>query len=182
MAGSIRDWTRLFTQAQRSLRPGGWLEMQEFDVWFRVQTGGGEAELPADCAIAQWQAHLDDASRLFSKRLNVASELRARVVEAGFEAVADDVIKVPIGAWPRDPRLKEQGCFLQVQMLDSIEPISLAYCTRILKWTETRTQVFMAQVRREFLDSRTHLFVCCHIVYGRKPGGAGGGGEEEGEI
>jgi hypothetical protein len=116
--------------------------------------------------------------------LNVASELRACVVDAGFEAVADEVLRVPIGPWLRDPRLKEQGRFLQVQMLDSIEPISLAYCTRILKWTETRTQVFMAQLRSEFLDSRTHLFVYCHIVYVRKPGvvGGGDGGEEEMEI
>lgn len=68
MAGSIHDWPRLFTQAHRSLRPGGWLEMQEFDVWFRLQTSAGEAELPPDCAIAQWQTHLDEASRLFSKR------------------------------------------------------------------------------------------------------------------
>lgn len=102
-------------------------------MWFRLQTSAGEAELPPDCAIAQWQTHLDEASRLFSKRLNVASELRACVVDAGFEAVADEVLRVPIGPWPRDPRLKEQGRFLQVQMLDSIEPISLAYCTRILK-------------------------------------------------
>lgn len=42
----------------------------------------------------------------------------------------------------------------------------------------------MAQVRSEFLDSLTHLFVYCHIVYGRKPGVIGGGddGEEEMEI
>ena len=85
-----------------------------------------------------------------------------------------DVGKVPIGAWPKDPRLKEQGRWLQAQMLDSIEPISLGYCSRILKWTDVKTQVFMAGVRNEFLNNKTHLFVNCHFIYGRRPGSAAG--------
>jgi len=166
MVGSIGDWPLLFTRILNALRPGGWVEMQEFDVWFRSEEG----DLPADSAIAQWQQYLDEASSMFGKQLNSASQLKQKVIEAGFEDVRDDIIKVPIGSWPRDPALKEQGRFLQVQMLDSIEPISLAYCTRILKWTEVRTQVFMAQVRREFMNNRLHLFVYCHVVYGKKPG------------
>jgi len=71
--------------------------------------------------------------------------------------------KVPIGAWPKDLRLKEQGRWLQAQMLDSIEPISLGYCSRILKWSDAKTQVFMAGVRNEFLNHKTHLFVYCYI-------------------
>ncbi|KAL3420073.1 methyltransferase [Phlyctema vagabunda] len=165
MSGSIGNWEELFSQALKALRPGGWLEMQEFDVWFRSEEG----ELPADSAIAEWQKHLDTASLMFGKRLNVANEFERKMIDVGFEDVRDDVIKVPIGAWPRDPKLKEQGRWLQAQMLDSIEPISLGYCTRILKWSETKTQVFMAGVRNEFLNNRTHLFVYCHITYGRRP-------------
>jgi hypothetical protein len=59
-------------------------------------------------------------------------------------------------------------------MLDSIEPISLGYCSRILKWTDVKTQVFMAGVRNEFLNNKTHLFVNCHFIYGRRPGSAAG--------
>ena len=55
-------------------------------------------------------------------------------------------------------------------MLDSIELISLGYCSRILKWGDAKTQVFMAGVRNEFLNNKTHLFVYCHFIYGRRPG------------
>lgn len=79
------------------------------------------------------------------------------------------LVQVPIGSWPRDKNLKLQGRFLQAQMLDSIEPISLAYCTRVLKWSEVETHVFIAKVRQEFRASNeTKLFVYCHIVYGRR--------------
>ncbi len=34
MSGSFANWSALFTEALKALKPGGWLEMQEFDVWF----------------------------------------------------------------------------------------------------------------------------------------------------
>ncbi|KAH8789719.1 S-adenosyl-L-methionine-dependent methyltransferase, partial [Hyaloscypha finlandica] len=165
MSGSIANWSALFTEALQALKPGGWLEMQEFDVWFRSEEG----ELPADSKIAEWQSYLDQASLMFGKRLNVANEFKEKMIEVGFEDVRDDIIKVPIGAWPKDLRLKEQGRWLQAQMLDSIEPISLGYCSRILKWSDAKTQVFMAGVRNEFLNHKTHLFVYCHFIHGRRP-------------
>jgi hypothetical protein len=70
--------------------------------------------------------------------------------------------------------LKEQGRWLQAQMLDSIEPISLGYCSRILNWSEVKTQVFIAAVRNEFQNNKNHLFVYCHFIYGRKPGSKSG--------
>jgi Methyltransferase domain len=95
MSGSIANWSALFAEALQCLKPGGWLEMQEFDVWFRSEEG----ELPKDSKIAEWQQYLDEASLLFGKRLNVASEFREKMIGVGFEDVRDDIIKVcfPLG-------------------------------------------------------------------------------------
>jgi hypothetical protein len=90
MSGSISDWNALFREAYDALIPGGWLEMQEFDVWFSSEEG----ELPETSMISEWQRHLDEASCLFGKRLNVAGELRQRMVDSGFTEVKDDVLKV----------------------------------------------------------------------------------------
>ena len=90
MSGSIANWYALFTEALQALKPGGWLEMQEFDVWFRSEEG----ELPADSKIAEWQSYLDQASLMFGKRLNVANEFKEKMIEVGFEDVRDDIIKV----------------------------------------------------------------------------------------
>ncbi|KAH7333389.1 methyltransferase [Rhexocercosporidium sp. MPI-PUGE-AT-0058] len=168
MSGSISSWPNLFTQAFQALQPGGWLEMQEFAVWFQSEEG----DLPADSAIAQWQGYMDTASTLFGKKLNAAGGMAEAMRGVGFGGVVDDVLKVPIGAWPRNRKMKEQGRWLQAQMLDAIEPISLAYCTRVLNWDEVKTQVFMAGVRKEFMNNSTHLYVHCHFVYGKKPGSA----------
>jgi hypothetical protein len=54
-------------------------------------------------------------------------------------------------------------------MLDAVEPLSLAYFTRVLGYAVEQSQVIMAEVRREMQDSKLHLYVAFHIVYGRKP-------------
>lgn len=90
MSGSVANWSSLFTEAFQSLKPGGWLEMQEFDVWFRSEG----AELPEDSKIAEWQRYLDQASLMFGKRLNIANEFKEKMIEVGFENVRDDIIKV----------------------------------------------------------------------------------------
>lgn len=72
------------------LKPGGWLEMQEFDVWFQSEEG----ELPADSAIMEWQKYLDEASGMFGKKLNVARDMAGWMSEVGFEDVREDVVKV----------------------------------------------------------------------------------------
>lgn len=90
MSGSIANWSALFTEALKALKPGGWLEMQEFDVWFRSEEG----ELPADSKITEWQQYLDQASLMFGKRLNVANEFKEKMIEVGFEDVVDEIIKV----------------------------------------------------------------------------------------
>jgi hypothetical protein len=90
MSGSISNWPTLFTSCIEALKPGGWLEMQEFDVWFQSEEG----ELPADSAIMEWQKYIDEASRLFGKKLNVAAEMAAWMREVGLDDVREEVIKV----------------------------------------------------------------------------------------
>lgn len=54
-------------------------------------------------------------------------------------------------------------------MLDAVEPLSLAYFTRVLGYTVEQTQVIMEGVKREMQDPKLHLYIAFHIVYGRKP-------------
>ena len=77
---------------------------------------------------------------------------------------------MPVGTWAKNKTLKEIGAFMQLYILEAVEPLTLALFTRVLGWTEAETQVLMAMVRREFKDRSRYLYVICNIVYGRKPG------------
>lgn len=166
MVGSIADWERLFRQAYDNLSPGGWYEAQEFEVWFHTQG----SPLPEDNPVFEWARLLDDASQTFGKRLNCIPEMKEAFEKVGWVDIAHDIYKVPIGKWPKAREAKELGMYLQAQMFDSVEGVSMAYFTRVLNWSREQTLVFASQVRKEFADDRKHLYVYCHFLRGRKPG------------
>lgn len=165
MVGSIADWDRLFQQAFRHTKPGGYIELQEFRVWFHSQDG----ELPEDSNIQIWQRALLDGTVSFGKPINIIEKLAAKVKDAGFVRVQEDVLKIPIGSWPKDEKLKEIGRYMQVHAMESVEPLTLALFTRILGWSELECRVLIAKTREEFKTTRRQLYVYAHFIYGQKP-------------
>ncbi|KAI9737927.1 MAG: hypothetical protein M1834_009297 [Cirrosporium novae-zelandiae] len=165
LAGSIRDHSRLLSQAFDNLAPGGWMEMQDFEVWIHTD----DDTIQKAKWIRQWQEQLEEASIKFGKRMNVASEYKGWMIKAGFEDVTDDIYKCPLSPWPRDPKMKELGRTEQVAMLDSVESYTLALFTRVLGWSNAETQVLIAGVRKEILDLSIHIYGKIHFAYGRKP-------------
>ncbi|KEF62496.1 uncharacterized protein A1O9_00469 [Exophiala aquamarina CBS 119918] len=167
MVGSIGDWHQLYQRAYDNLAPGGWYEAQEFDVWFQGQA----EELKEDSYIFQWQTMLDEASSKFGKRLNCVSGMKDAFSKVAFVNVRHDIYKIPIGKWPKDKRLREIGVYLQAQMLDSVEGVSMAYFTRVLGWSKEETLVFVARARQEFKNNQKCVYVFCHFLRGQKPAG-----------
>lgn len=163
MVGAISDWDRLFRQAFRQIRTGGYYEAQEFRVWFHSQG----SQLPDDSSIQLWQHHLTEGTKAFGKSLNIVEQLAEKMSNAGFSGVHEEVLKVPIGPWPKDRRLKRVGQWMQLHAIDSVEPLTLALFTRVLGWSEAECRVLIAKVRQEFRE-REQLYVYAHFIYGRK--------------
>jgi len=167
MGGSIADWPKLLKQAFQHLKPGGWIELSEFEAWASTD----DNSLPHTSAYWEFQNLIDEASSKFGRVMNVAPFHEQRVKDAGFEDVHDEIVKVPLSPWPRDPRLKEWGRYMQVQMIDALESYGMALCTRVLGWDVARTQLLIARARNDLRNRNHHLYSKCHNVYGRKPGG-----------
>jgi len=108
LAGNILDWAKLFREAFRCLKPGGWLE--SYEDQFRWQTMVGEN--PED-SMEQWHkvwhAGGEKAGRTF--RLVDENLQEMYMKEAGFVDIQVKDIICPYGTWPEDPRQKEVGLF-----------------------------------------------------------------------
>ncbi|WEW54703.1 hypothetical protein PRK78_000125 [Emydomyces testavorans] len=165
MGGSIADWDRLYAQIYKNLRPGGWVEMQEYETGMRSD----DNTLDNAPLIKKLQQAGDEASIKFGKQFNVAEKHKQRLIDAGFVNVQDDIYKIPVGTWPKDPKMKRLGFYQLVQVLAAIEPFMMALCTRVMGYTVEETQVLMDGVRAEIKNPKNHLYCQFHFVYGQKP-------------
>ena len=90
LGGAIADWPRLMRQSYEHLRPGGWVELQEFEVMLKSD----DDSIRLAPALCDFLERLTQASEAFHRPMNIAEGHRQRLVEAGFEDVRDEVYKV----------------------------------------------------------------------------------------
>jgi len=165
MGGSIADWPSLLQQAFDHIRPGGWIELSDFDAWASTD----DNSLPETSSYHEFQVSLEEAATKFGRKMNVGPGHRMALEQAGFLDVFEDIRKVPLSPWPKDPKQKELGRYMQVQMLDAVESYGLAPLTRVLGWDPARVQVLLAGVRQDLRNRNYHMYSKCHTACGRKP-------------
>lgn len=91
MCGSISDFDALYRKCYKHLKPGGWVELQEFEAWIWQIDDPNSKGIPN---ISKWLGYIDEASTKIGKRFNVATEQRQRLIDAGFINVRDDIYQV----------------------------------------------------------------------------------------
>jgi len=161
----IRDWKAFCQDSYRVAKPGGWLECQEFDL----AAVSDDGSLPADSAISRWCGLMTEGALKGGIRLRVtSSEIKDAMEEAGFKDVTVLEMKLPIGLWPADARLREAGKYALGAMFYGLQGISLAVFTRFLGWEVQEMEVLLAQVRKEWRQRRIHSYWPIYVVYGRK--------------
>lgn len=90
LGGTSADWARFYQQAKDNLKPGGWMEMQEYDAWiFSDDDSCDRAPW-----TMEWVEKLDATSQVFGKRLNVAKYHKQWMIDAGFQDVEEREFRV----------------------------------------------------------------------------------------
>lgn len=76
---------------------------------------------------------------------------------------------MPLGTWPKNPKLKEIGKYQAIQENQAIDSYTPQLFSSVLGWKMEEIQVFMAQVKNELKDSSIHLYLPVHFIWGKKP-------------
>lgn len=79
----------------RALRPGGWLELCDYN-YPMVCFGGA---FPQDSALYCWNMQLIEASEKLGVSLACVSDYPAQMTEAGFVRVRQHEYQWPLGTW-----------------------------------------------------------------------------------
>ena len=109
------------------------------------------------------------ASEKFGKSMSDYGTWERKLRNAGFTDVTAKLFKVPTKPWPKDPKLKEIGKYLQAQFMDSVRAYSTALFSRILGWSHDEIDVLLAYVGNETKDMSIHSYTKVFVLYGRKP-------------
>ncbi|KAF2025084.1 S-adenosyl-L-methionine-dependent methyltransferase [Setomelanomma holmii] len=155
MTGCIRDWDKLFSQAFRHTKPGGYIELQEMDYMGIVQP---TSRNPGTSFIT-WCAEQGLAGKKAGLNLRTSvSFLTSSLARAGFVDCQVLEYKLPIGPWARDKRLRNAGLLQLSAMLEGIEGLSLRLYTFYAGWSLDELKILLAKVRSELKDPGCHTY------------------------
>ncbi|KAL4938064.1 hypothetical protein BDV06DRAFT_215403 [Aspergillus oleicola] len=153
MCGSIENWPRLAQQAYSQLKPGGWIEFQDFHLVNYSEDGS----LKEGNSVNRFYELLKECCERIKRPVTIGKDLVRVVTEAGFGNVHHRVFQLPLGTWPREKRMKDIGALNMYQMLDGLEAFSAATFTNILGWSIEEVQILLAQVRKDAKDRSVHM-------------------------
>lgn len=88
MVGAIADWPLLFRQIRDNIKPGGLVEMQEYEGWLFSNKDISKTDL------SRWQDLVNEATVKFGKELDVARRIKPMMEEAGFVDVQEHLVRV----------------------------------------------------------------------------------------
>ncbi|GAB1316935.1 mRNA 3 end-processing YTH1 [Madurella fahalii] len=165
MAGSIRDWPRLVRQIYDNLKPGGWVEFQESANTIYSEDGTFKPEN----ALGQMMRGLMEACDKIGRTLDPAPSMKKWTEEAGFEKVTEKRFKLPVGSWPKDPRLKEIGTFMTVNFVEGVEAFTAVPFRDILGWSEEEVAILNAGVRAAARRRDVHPMFDFIVITAQKP-------------
>ncbi|KAF2709377.1 S-adenosyl-L-methionine-dependent methyltransferase [Pleomassaria siparia CBS 279.74] len=165
LACAIGDWPKLIRQAYDNVKPGGWVEFQDFDLEFYAEDGTYSQTSSAALYIRM----LMSSARTAGKEPCPGPKLEAWIKNAGFINVSYQKFKLPVGPWPRDQRQKDVGLFNLVQAVDGLEAFSMQLFTSVLKWEPEEVKVLCSKVRAELRSKTSHRILDYHVVYAQRP-------------
>ena len=88
-----------------NLNPGGWIEIK--DIKFPVEDN--DNSFPEDCAIRKWTDLILEGTTKLGAPCDCAKDYKDQLIAAGFTNVVETRFKWPMNRWPQDPKLKELG-------------------------------------------------------------------------
>ncbi|KFY30550.1 hypothetical protein V493_01838 [Pseudogymnoascus sp. VKM F-4281 (FW-2241)] len=163
---AVRDWPRYLGECYKALKPGGWVEAQEFSV----SIGCEDDSLPPNSMIRRWH---EEANRTFTAAgcdLRFDGEtLKQQMIDAGFVNCVVLEYRWPMGPWHEEKRLRDAGAFAMMSMLADMEAISLAGMTRYGGWKMDELKVFLKGVKKEWRMKSIKAYWPLYVVYGQKP-------------
>ncbi|KAI1029301.1 hypothetical protein LB504_010737 [Fusarium proliferatum] len=142
LVASIAHWKSLFKESD--------------ELSSRVESDDGAVQ--PGSALSQWERFFVEGGRKIGRPFTIFEENIQREVmrEAGICDIEERDFKNPVGRWPKDPKYRSGGQFMQAAFEQDAQGTVLHMATT-LGWTEEEVTVFISHFRREIRSSKIHV-------------------------
>lgn len=163
--GAIKDWGRLIKEAYRCTKPGGWIELAEYEFFLHSD----DNSLPKNSSIYKYYDLCNQAATKLGREFIIAANLMPFLQEAGFESSHHQIMKIPFGTWPADKSQKEMGAYLYMTAEEGFAAFGMALLTRVLEMSVDDVNTLIAQAKIDAKSRKIHSYSRQHIYYAQKP-------------
>ncbi|KAG6007144.1 hypothetical protein E4U21_006328 [Claviceps maximensis] len=160
----LKDISTVLGHAYESLRPGGWVELQELQGIPLCDDGTMPEDDPVKCLY-------DTAGRAYEKfgmSTTLPAELEPLLREAGFVKIHCQIMKVPIGPWAKDRTKRVIGLYQKMAVLDFL-PTLPGRPFKALGMSDAEAQVAIAMARKGLDNANAHRYFNYYFWYAQKP-------------
>ncbi|KAL1993061.1 hypothetical protein VTN49DRAFT_3818 [Thermomyces lanuginosus] len=152
LAVSIRDFGRLIKQCYRSVKPGGWVEFQDYDGYPYSEDGSLN-----DTQLQKYYDEIYGAFETAGYETRPGPKLENWFKDAGFVNVRTEKFMIPYGVWPKDHHLKKIGTWAQAGAEAGFESVALAALTRYKNWTKEEVIRLASEARADGRKCDLHV-------------------------
>lgn len=152
----------------RSLRPGGWIELQELHGYPFCD----DSTMSSNDSFKRLYDLAGQAYQKFGMSTTLPAHLEPLLIEAGFQNIRCKIMKVPIGTWAKDKTMRLIGLYQKTVVLDFISTLA-GRPFEALGLSQDEAQVTLALARNALGDANVHRYFNYYFWYAQKPGPGG---------
>ncbi|KAB8202628.1 S-adenosyl-L-methionine-dependent methyltransferase [Aspergillus parasiticus] len=164
LAGAVKDWRRLMTQAYKYTKPGGWVEFHDWDVDVYSEDGSIKGT-----SVEKYYSVVCGSFTKAGFIISPGPHLGEWLQEAGFEEIHVEKYRAPVGGWPKDKYYKTIGVWNLLQAETGFEAGAMAVLTRFEGWSKEEVSVLVSGAKKDVRDPKVHILAGFYVVYSRKP-------------
>jgi hypothetical protein len=150
----IGDWDRFVTQARDHLKPGGWLELQEF----HLPIGCDDGTMHEGTALWRWGQDIRRGLEKVGIDSLASLSHDERMRAQGLIRVERVGLKIPLGPWAKGRREKKLGIMAQKDLVEGLEGISTKLLL-LMGYSQAELTELLDKARQELLDPRIHTYM-----------------------
>ncbi|KAJ4390790.1 hypothetical protein N0V93_004388 [Gnomoniopsis smithogilvyi] len=167
MATCFSSYEDMVKKVFTHLRPGGWVEYQEFCMETTSDDKHTQHVLRNDPASPQGLLNrLKEGFSMLGRDIDVTNRTKDWLLAAGFVDVVEKKFSVPITPWSSDPKEREIG---RLQVQNWYVAVESAVNTVYAALQPEEQEAYIVACQENLKAKDLKIYHTCSVIYGRKP-------------